>query len=290
MGHGNIYISCNYSCTIPLLVEILLVNLKCLYIQYVWISIMKKQKSNQNVKVEKIVVLVKTFWPFPWKVSTFPTVLQNFKGIWNWNLNRNLIMTLLIILTLLMFKIMRSLRSSKYLKTSVELTFTTQKSNACSPCTAYSVFNWNYLFWVILVQKLKIISLSWNFVSRLIQICRIPWRCSLFLFSTGKTFLGKFGPKNKNCQFVLKFRTRRIWICRIMKKTCGVHFFCFRPEKPFLDKSSQKIKIFSLSWNLVPRLLWISRIQWWCSIFLFLNINIFLGQIWSKNSKLFVRS
>ena len=51
-------------------------------------------------------------------------------------------------------------------------------------------------FWVNLVQKLKIISLSWNFVLKLIQICRIPWWCSLFLFSTG------------NCQFELKLRTR----------------------------------------------------------------------------------
>ena len=115
-----------------------------------------------------------------------------------------------------MFKIIRSLRSSKCLKTTVELTFTTQKANACSPWTACSVFSWKCLFWVNLVQKLKIISLSWNFVPRLIQICRIPWWCSLFLFSTGNTFLGKFGPKNQNCQFELKFRTRLIWICRIM--------------------------------------------------------------------------
>ena len=27
-----------------------------------------------------------------------------------------------------------------------------------------------------------------------------------------------------------------------MKKICGVHFFCFRPEEPFLDKSGQKNK------------------------------------------------
>ena len=40
----------------------------------------------------------------------------------------------------------------------------------------------------------------------------------------------KFDLKNKNCQFELKFRTRRIWICRIMQIICGVHFFCFRPE------------------------------------------------------------
>ena len=37
---------------------------------------------------------------------------------------------------------MRSLRSSKCLKTGVELTFTTQKANACNPWTAGSVFDW----------------------------------------------------------------------------------------------------------------------------------------------------
>ena len=146
-----------------------------------------------------------------------------------------------------MLKIMRSSRSSKCLKTAVKLTFTTQKASACSPWTACSVFNWKYLSWVNFVQKLKIISLSWNFVPRLIQICRIPWWCSLFLFSTGNIFLGKFGPKNQNCQFELEFRTRLIWICTIMQKICGLYFFCFRPEKPFLDKSGQKIKIVSLS-------------------------------------------
>ena len=86
------------------------------------------------------------------------------------------------------------------------------KVNAYTPWTACSVFNWKYLFWVNLVQKLKIISLSWNFVPRLIQICRIPWWCLLFLFSTGHTFLGKFAPENQNWQF----RTRLIWICRTM--------------------------------------------------------------------------
>ena len=69
---------------------------------------------------------------------------------------------------------------------------------------------------VNLVQKLRIISLRWNIVPRLIQIYRIPWWCSLFLFSTGNTFLGKVDPKNQNCQFELKFRTRLIWISRII--------------------------------------------------------------------------
>ena len=40
---------------------------------------------------------------------------------------------------------MRSLRSLKRLKTTVELTFTTKKASACSPWTAFSVFKWKYL-------------------------------------------------------------------------------------------------------------------------------------------------
>ena len=57
MEQGNVYISCNYSCTISFLAKILLI--KYFYIQYAWISVKKKQKSNQNGKVEKMVVLVK---------------------------------------------------------------------------------------------------------------------------------------------------------------------------------------------------------------------------------------
>ena len=67
------------------------------------------------------------------------------------------------------------LRSSKCLKTTVKLTPTTQRANAISSWTACLVFDWKFLFWVNLVQKPKIISLSSNFVPRIIQICRIPW-------------------------------------------------------------------------------------------------------------------
>ena len=55
---------------------------------------------------------------------------------------------------------MRYLRPSKYLKATVKLTFTTRKVNDCSPWTACSVFKEKYFFWVNLVPKLKIISLS----------------------------------------------------------------------------------------------------------------------------------
>ena len=37
---------------------------------------------------------------------------------------------------------MRSLRSSKCLKTTVELTFSTRKAKACSPWSICSVFHW----------------------------------------------------------------------------------------------------------------------------------------------------
>ena len=82
-GQGNFYISWNYSGSISFLVKLLLVKLKYPYIQCVSISIMKKQSSNQNGKVEKMMVLVKTFdhyhhqfqlFQLPWKtVKEFET-------------------------------------------------------------------------------------------------------------------------------------------------------------------------------------------------------------------------
>ena len=144
----------------------------------------------------------------------------------------------------------------------------------------FSVLDQKNPFWVNLAKKIEIVSLSGNSVPRLIWICGVQWWCSLFQFLTGNTVLGKFGPKNQTCQFELKFGTRLIWICRIMQKICGVHFLCFGREKLFLGKSYKKIKIVSLSWFLVPRLIWICGIHWWCSLFLFWAINVFLGQIW----------
>ena len=105
------------------------------------------------------------------------------------------------------FKMMRFLRYSKCSKTIVELTFTAQKPSACNPWTACFAFDWKYTFWVNLVQKFKIVNLSSNLVLILIQICRISEWCPAFLFSTKNTFLGKFRPKNQNCQFEQKCST-----------------------------------------------------------------------------------
>ena len=80
----------------------------------------------------------------------------------------------------------------------------------------FKMFKNNSWINVYYTKSKRLISLSWNFVPRLIQVYRTPWGCLLFLFSTGNTFLGKFGPKNQNCQFELKFHTRLMWICKTM--------------------------------------------------------------------------
>ena len=46
----------------------------------------------------------------------------------------------------------------------------------------FSVLDGKHPFWANLVQKIKIVSFSWNLVPRLIQICRVQWWCSLFVF------------------------------------------------------------------------------------------------------------
>ena len=44
----------------------------------------------------------------------------------------------------------------------------------------FAILNWKCPFWASLVQKIKIFRITWNFVLRLIQICRIQEWCSLF--------------------------------------------------------------------------------------------------------------
>ena len=46
----------------------------------------------------------------------------------------------------------------------------------------FSVFNQKYPFCLNLVQKIKIVGLSWNLVPTVIRIWRIQWCCSLFSF------------------------------------------------------------------------------------------------------------
>ena len=107
-----------------------------------------------------------------------------------------------------MFQNWRSLRSSKCFKTTVELTFATQKANACSPWTACSVFDWEYIFWVNLVQKTQTYQLKLEICTQTNSNMQNSMVMFNFLFSTGNTSLGKFGPKIQNGQFELKFGTK----------------------------------------------------------------------------------
>ena len=80
---------------------------------------------------------------------------------------------------------------------------------------------------------------------------------------------------------------RLIKICRI-QWWCSV-LLISSGNTLFWVNLVQKLKVVSLSWNLVSTLISICRTQCWCSVFLFSTTrNTFLGEIWSKNSKLSV--
>ena len=150
----------------------------------------------------------------------------------------------------------------------------------------FFVFNRKYPFWANFVQKIKIVSLRWNLIPRLIRICRIQWWCSRFMFSAGNTFLGNFGPKNQNCQFKVKLDTYTNW--NMQNSMVMFTFFVFDRKYYFWANLFKKIKIVSIRWNLIPCLIRICGIQWSCSLFLLLIENTLFVQIWSKKLKLSV--
>ena len=92
-----------------------------------------------------------------------------------------------------------------------------------------------------------------------------------FLFGPEIPFLVNFGQKkkNQNCQFKLKFGTKTNW----NMQNSMVMFILFVLDKKyhFLTMLVQKNKSVSLSWNLVPRLIRICRIEWAFSLFFVLD-------------------
>ena len=88
-------------------------------------------------------------------------------------------------------------------------------------------------------------------------------------------FLGKFGPKNQNCHFMLKFSTYTN--SNMQNSLMLFSFFVFECKSLFWANLVQNIKILTLCWHLVPRLIQICRIQWGYSLFLFSSANGFLG-------------
>ena len=76
--------------------------------------------------------------------------------------------------------------------------------------------------------------------------------------------LGKFDPKGQNYQFKLKFDA--FTNSNMQNSMVVFTFLVFDQKCPFWVNLVQKVRIISLSWNLVPTLIRISRIQWWCSL------------------------
>ena len=74
----------------------------------------------------------------------------------------------------------------------------------------FFVFEWKYLYCANLVQKVTIISWSWNLVPRLIRICWIQWCCSVFSFLTGNSLLGQIWSKLLYLQFFFLFPIRNV--------------------------------------------------------------------------------
>ena len=149
-----------------------------------------------------------------------------------------------------------------------------------------------------------------------------------FYFRPEVPFWGKYGLKNQNCEFKLKFGTWTNWNMQnsmmmftfsvseqihpfwanVVQKTkvvslswnvvarlngiCRIRQWCslfmLNRNYPFWANLVQKIKIISLSWNFVLELIRVRRIQWWCSLFPFSTGNTLFGLIWCQNSKLFV--
>ena len=124
----------------------------------------------------------------------------------------------------------------------------------------FFVFGRKYPVWDNFVQKIKIVSLRWNLIPRLIRICWIQWCCSLFSFLTGNALLGQ------------------IW----SKLSIFTGFFVSDKNALFGGNLVQNFKIVSLRLNLLASLIRICRIQRRYSPFWFSIRNAFFWQVWSK--------
>ena len=93
----------------------------------------------------------------------------------------------------------------KYQDCQFKLKFGTEtKSNMQNSMVmfTYSIFDRKYPFWVNLVQKIKIVSLSWNLARRLIRVWTTQWWHSLFMFLTENTLFRQIWSKSQNYRHV----------------------------------------------------------------------------------------
>ena len=150
----------------------------------------------------------------------------------------------------------------------------------------FSVLDRKYPFWSNLVQKITIVSLNSHLVPRINSSMQNSMMSLIFFnFWLKILFQGKFGLKNHNCQFKLKFVT---YTNSNMQNSIGIIFPVLSWKEPFQESLVEKIKIISISCHLVPEVIRICRSQWWCSLFVISTGMTLFGQIWSKKSTLSV--
>ena len=136
-----------------------------------------------------------------------------------------------------------------------------------------------------LFKKIKISSLNWNFVSRLINL-KIKNLMLMFIFSvffSKSSFWENFVPKFK--VIFLKWSLLSI-IFRILKIQCNVHFFSFWPQILSLGKIGPKYKNYHFRRKFVSYTY--SKLQNLIVEFAFSDFDCkyLFWQIWSKKSKL----
>ena len=124
-----------------------------------------------------------------------------------------------------------------------------------------------HTFWENLVQKIKIVSLCWNLVHRIIRISKIPWWCSLFSFSTGNNLFGQVW--SKKLKLLVYTESWYLDQFEYAKFRDGVHFFYFQLEIPFLGKFGPKTQNCQFRLKFGTRLIQVCRIQWRCLLFPF---------------------
>ena len=85
------------------------------------------------------------------------------------------------------------------------------------------------------------------------------------------SFLDKLVPEKQNCQFALKFGTSTN--SNLQNSVAPFSFSVLDGKHLFWTNLVQKFKIFSLNWNLVPRIIRICGIQRRSSLFYVLHLK-----------------
>ena len=132
-------------------------------------------------------------------------------------------------------------------------------------CAIWNFFwSGNTIFWANLVNQIKITCSRRNWLPR------IWWQCSLFLLWTRNSLYGHNWSKKKSELYQI--------LSNILNWMMELIFLFWTGNTIFWANFLHQIKRFYLTWNFVPRLIWICWIRWWFTFFLFQPEIPFLGK------------